>query len=41
MNKMGIITGHVVNLSSFVEPQREILEFHRENVFLKLDRNEW
>lgn len=37
MNKMGIITDRVVNVGSFAEPQREFLEFHRDNVFLKSD----
>jgi hypothetical protein len=35
MNKMGVITDHVVNVGSFADPQREFLEFHRDNVFLK------
>jgi len=35
MNKMGIITDRVVNVGGFAEPQREFLEFHRTNVFLK------
>jgi hypothetical protein len=35
MNKMGIITDRVVNVGDFAEPQREFLEFHRSNVFLK------
>jgi len=37
MNKMGINTGRVINVGSFAEPQREFLEFHRTNVFLKSD----
>jgi hypothetical protein len=35
MKKMGIITNRVVNVGSFAEPQKEFLEFHRANVFLK------
>jgi hypothetical protein len=35
MIKMGIITDRVVNVVGFAEPQREFLEFHRTNVFLK------
>jgi predicted restriction endonuclease len=47
MNKMGIITDRIVNDFSVsdgekvaagrmrTEPQREFLEFHRDNVFLK------
>ena len=35
MNKMGIMTDRVVNVGGFAEPQREFLEFHRTNVFLK------
>jgi predicted restriction endonuclease len=35
LNKMGIITDRVVNVGGFAEPQREFLEFHRGNVFLK------
>jgi putative restriction endonuclease len=35
MNKMGIITNRVVNIGGFAEPQREFLEFHRSEVFLK------
>ena len=35
MQKMGVITDHVVNVGSFAEPQREFLEFHRASVFLK------
>jgi len=35
MNKVGIITDRVVNVGGFAEPQREFLEFHRTNVFLK------
>jgi len=39
MRKMGIITDHVVNVGGFAEPQREFLEFHRTNVFLKREVN--
>jgi hypothetical protein len=35
LNKMGIITDHVVNVGNFASPQKEFLEFHRTNVFLK------
>lgn len=35
MKKMGINTERVVNVGSFAETQREFLEFHRDNVFLK------
>jgi putative restriction endonuclease len=35
LKKMGIITNRVVNVGGFAEPQREFLEFHRTNVFLK------
>ena len=35
LKKMGIITDRVVNVGGFVEPQKEFLEFHRTNVFLK------
>jgi hypothetical protein len=35
MKKMGIITDRVVNVGGFAEPQREFLEFHRTNVFLR------
>jgi putative restriction endonuclease len=35
LNKMGIVTERVVNVGTFAEPQREFLEFHRDNVFLK------
>jgi len=37
LKKMGIITDRVVNVGGFAEPQREFLEFHRTNVFLKRD----
>jgi len=37
MKKMGIVTDRVVNVGSFAQPQREFLEFHRDNVFLKSD----
>jgi hypothetical protein len=39
MKKMGIITDRVVNVGGFAEPQREFLEFHRTNVFLKREVN--
>jgi hypothetical protein len=39
VKKMGIITDRVVNVGSFAEPQREFLEFHRSNVFLKRESN--
>jgi hypothetical protein len=32
---MGIVTDHVIDVGGFAEPQREFLEFHRANVFLK------
>jgi putative restriction endonuclease len=35
MKKMGIITNRVVNIGGFAEPQREFLQFHRTNVFLR------
>jgi len=35
MKKMGVITDRTVNVGSFAEPQREFLQFHRVNVFLK------
>jgi len=35
MRKVGIITDRVVNVGTFAEPQREFLEFHRDNLFLK------
>ena len=35
LKKMGIITDRVVNVGGFSEPQKEFLEFHRTNVFLK------
>jgi hypothetical protein len=35
MNRMGVITDRVVNAGSFADPQKEFLEFHRSNVFLK------
>ena len=35
LNKMGIVTDHVVNVGGFANHQREFLEFHRSNVFLK------
>jgi putative restriction endonuclease len=35
LNKMGIVTDHTINVGGFAEPQREFLEFHRTNVFLK------
>ena len=38
MNKMGIVTDHVFNVGGFAQPQREFLEFHRSNVFLKSKR---
>jgi putative restriction endonuclease len=37
MKKMGIITDRDVNVGGFAEPQREFLEFHRTEVFLKSD----
>lgn len=39
LNKMGIVTNRVVNVGGFVAPQREFLEFHRSNVFLKRESN--
>jgi len=39
LNKMGIITNRIVNVGDFAEPQREFLEFHRTNVFLKREIN--
>jgi hypothetical protein len=39
MNKMGIVTERVVNVGRFEGPQREFLEFHRTNVFLKSERS--
>jgi putative restriction endonuclease len=39
LNKMGIITDRVVNVGGFAEPQKEFLEFHRTNVFLKRETN--
>jgi putative restriction endonuclease len=35
MRKMGVVTDRVVNVGGFAEPQREFLDFHRTNVFLK------
>jgi len=35
LKKMGITTDRVVNVGGFAEPQKEFLEFHRTNVFLK------
>jgi len=35
MKKMGIMTDRVINVGGFAEPQREFLQFHRANVFLK------
>jgi hypothetical protein len=35
LNKMGVITDRVVKVGGFVEPQKEFLEFHRTNGFLK------
>ena len=35
LNKMGIVTDSVIDVGGFAEPQREFLEFHRTNVFLK------
>ena len=32
---MGIVTHRLVNVGGFAEPQREFLEFHRTNVFLR------
>jgi putative restriction endonuclease len=39
LNKMGIVTNHIVNVGGFAEQQREFLEFHRTNVFLKSEVN--
>lgn len=39
LNKMGIITDHVVKVGGFVESQREFLEFHRARVFLRSEGN--
>jgi hypothetical protein len=39
MKKMGIITDRIVNVGGFAEPQKEFLEFHRTNVFLKREVN--
>jgi putative restriction endonuclease len=39
LNKMGIITDRVINVGDFAEPQKEFLEFHRTNVFLKSEVN--
>jgi putative restriction endonuclease len=39
LNKMGIITDRVVNVGGFAKPQKEFLEFHRTNVFLKRETN--
>jgi len=39
MNKMGIITDRIINVGDFATPQREFLEFHRTNVFLKREIN--
>jgi putative restriction endonuclease len=39
LNKMGVITDHAVNVGRFAEPQKEFLEFHRTNVFLKREAN--
>jgi len=33
MNKMGISTERGINVGSFVAPQREFPEFHRDNLF--------
>lgn len=35
VKRMGIVTDRVVNVGGFAAPQREFLEFHRNNVFLK------
>jgi hypothetical protein len=35
LKKMGTITDRVVSVGGIAEPQREFLEFHRNNVFLK------
>jgi hypothetical protein len=35
MNKMGIIMNRVANVGGFAETQREFIEFHRTNFFLK------
>ncbi|MGI8603170.1 MAG: HNH endonuclease [Verrucomicrobiales bacterium] len=35
LKKMGIITDRVVNVGGFAKPQKEFLEFHRMEVFLK------
>jgi hypothetical protein len=39
MKKMGIIMDRVMNAGGFAQPQREFLEFHRTNVFLKWEVN--
>jgi hypothetical protein len=36
---MGIITDRVINVGGFVEQQKEFLDFHRTNVFLKREIN--
>jgi putative restriction endonuclease len=35
MKKMGIIMDRVIHVGGFAEPQKDFLEFHRNNVFLK------
>jgi putative restriction endonuclease len=35
LNRMGIVTSRKVNVGSFVDSQKEFLEFHRSEVFLK------
>jgi len=35
LNRMGMTTGHAVNVGNFSDGQEDYLEFHRENVFLE------
>ena len=35
INKMGVVTNHIVNVGGFADSQKDFLEFHRTKVFLK------
>ena len=38
LNRMGVITDHLVNVGGFTDGQRHFLNYHRESVLLRISR---